>query len=496
MNNLSYYLDNPERRRRILDHLRRNDILAFTLATKKEYSVNWHHKKLSQALNAFIAGDIQYLMVFMPPRHGKSELTSRRLPAFIHGKFPDDEIMAVSYLDSLAADMCTDVQEIMDTPMYKSIFPDARILPPRSIYTKGVRNSTEHTIIDHKGSYIGSGVGGSFTGRGADWILIDDPIKGREIADSLTYRDRLWNFWLNDLYSRLETNLKTGRKGQVLITQTRWHENDLSGRLLELMKKNPLALQWHVINFPAIRYDESNPEDPRAVGEALWPQKYDIAKLTEIKETLLADGGVRAWSSLYQQSPTPDGGGMFKDGMFRFGDLPGGYDYTFITGDTAYNEKKINDFNVFSVWGVIKGQLYLIDVYRRQIKAIDLERDCEPFILRYAVKYAFRGTWIEPKGHGIYLNQAFARKQVMIPSEDDRKDFYADRKFDKVERCNNVVGHMASRFIYVSNHIAGKEELVAEALGFPNWTHDDFVDTLIDAIKMVYAKEVTIFDLL
>lgn len=226
----------------------RKDVLTFTKYTKPDYDINWHHRALANKLNAFARGEIRFLMVFMPPRHGKSELVSRRLPAFLHGLYPDAEIMAASYLDTLASDMCIAVQNIIDSKEFKDVFPKTRIWPPGTSYTKGTRNSSEHHIVGCKGKYRGQGVGGSFTGKGANFIIVDDPIKGREVADSMAFRERLWNFYNNDLFSRLETDLNTGRLGQVLITQTRWHEDDLSGRLLELMKKEPGSVQWEILN--------------------------------------------------------------------------------------------------------------------------------------------------------------------------------------------------------------------------------------------------------
>jgi predicted phage terminase large subunit-like protein len=471
----------------------RKDILAFTLYTKPDYEVNWHHRRLAKKLNQWISGEIRYLMVFMPPRHGKSELVSRRLPAYLHGVYPDAEIMAVSYLDSLAGDMTIDAQKIIDSAEYKRLFPGTQIYPAGARHTTGQRNSSEHHIVGRKGKYRGQGVGGSFTGKGANFILIDDPIKGREIADSIAYRDKLWDFWINDLYSRLETDLKTGRKGQVLITLTRWHEDDLAGRLLAQMYKDDLAIQWDVVKYPAIKVSIDDPTDPREVGEALWPNKYDLKELNAIKKAQSLDGGPRAWSSLYQQDPVPDGGGLFRDSMFEFVDLPGGYDWTFTTADTAYKEKEENDFTVFSVWGLRGEDLFLIDCFREQLKSVDVEGRVYPMLLGH-VNYGYRATLIEPKGHGIYLNQKWAEENLMIPSEDDIKEFYSDRRQDKVARANNVIGHLAHRKVYIGNEIPFKEELVAEALHFPKGKHDDWVDTLVDGLKKAYSGTMSLFD--
>lgn len=469
----------------------RKSMLGFTLFTKPDYRINWHHRRLCEKLDAFAHGDIRFLMVFMPPRNGKSELVSRRLPAFLHGLYPDAEIMAASYLDSLAGDMTIDVQKIIDSPEYQQLFPNTKIHPSGVRHTIATRNSNEHHIIGHKGKYRGQGVGGSYTGKGANFILIDDPIKGREIADSEAFRERLWGFWLNDLYTRLETNLETGRAGQVLITQTRWHEDDLSGRLLNHMQTDANAIQWEIVEYPALRVDMDDPSDPRQVGEALWPEKYSVEELLSIRGSV----GERAWGSLYQQNPMPVGGALFKQEMFCYGKMPDKFDYTFIMADTAYNDKKENDFTVFTAFGVKDNELYIHDVWRAQIKSADIELPATTFIKRHQV-YGFRGAYIEPKGHGIYLNQILPRKGCMIPGETALKEFYTDRNKDKVERANNAVPWLGARRVTISDAIPMKEELLIEALGFPRAKHDDFVDTLIDGVKYVFARKPSLCDVL
>lgn len=469
----------------------RRSLLAFTLFTNPYYRVNWHHKQLAKKLTQFANGEIRFLMVFMPPRHGKSELVSRRLPAFLHGLYPDCEIMAASYLDTLASDMCIAVQNIIESSEYRSVFPETRIYPQGTNYSKGTRNSSEHHIVGRRGKYRGQGVGGSFTGKGANFIIIDDPIKGREVADSIAFRERLWNFYNNDLFSRLETDLQDGRLGQVLITQTRWHEDDLSGRLIEQMESEKKAVQWDVVNYPAIKMSDDDDSDPREIGEPLWPEKYDNTELDQIRISI----GQRAWSSVYQQNPTPLGGALFKDEMFEFDNIPEKFDWAFITADTAYNERKENDFTAFSYWRVKGEQLYLADIFYKQIQAADVEKAVEPFV-RSKIQYSFRVTLIEPKGHGIYLNQLWAKKGLMIPSESALKEFFSDRKMDKVERANNVVPHLANRKVVINKNLANKEELMAQCLGFPKTKHDDFVDTLIDALKKVYGSAPSILDVL
>jgi predicted phage terminase large subunit-like protein len=463
----------------------RTDLLSFTLFTKPDYRVNWHHRRLAAKLNAFVRGDIRFLMVFMPPRHGKSELVSRRLPAFIHGLYPDAEIFAASYLESLASEMTVATQEIMDSPAYKVLFPNTRLYPPNSPYYKGKRNSEEHHIVGRRGKYRGQGVGGSFTGKGMNFGLIDDPIKGREIADSLAFRERLKEFFDNDFKSRMETDLNTGRPGQILITLTRWHEDDLAGRLIEEQQKDPEnAIKWDIVSYPAIRVDNDDKSDPREMGQALWPVKYSVEELAKFRTDK------RAWGSLYQQDPRPVGGAQFKEVMFRTGPMPSKFDWTFITADTAFKDKQQNDFSVFSYWGVVAKELFWIDIWREQIMAADLEIPAATFIKRNS-GYGFRGAYIEPKGHGIYLNQMLPRKPhgCLIPPMERVEEFFSDRKMDKVERANNAIPWLVGRFVTINEQIPAitRDVMEKEIFGFPRATHDDTVDTLVDAIKRVHG---------
>ena len=342
----------------------RNGLLAFTLYTKPDYEVNWHHRAACRKLNQFARGEIKRLLFKMPPRHGKSELVSRRLPAFLHGRNPNAEIMLATYNGSLASDMSIDVQRIIDSDRYRKLFPRTQITP-EGTKTAYARNSNEYEIIPYvtpqgevirnQGSYRAQGVGGSFTGRGANFILIDDPVKNREDADSLTYRDAVWNFYTSTLYTRLE------KDGQILLTMTRWHEDDLAGRLIELAKSDPGADQWEIVDFPAIKEQEGNPDDPREIGEPLWENKYSRANMASIKSSV----GLRDWASLYQQEPSPDEGNVIQRAWIRiYDDLPADLDEKALFVDLSFKEGPATDFTVIEAWGRKGTNIYLIDQIR------------------------------------------------------------------------------------------------------------------------------------
>lgn len=470
----------------------RSGILPFTIFSKPEYEVNWHHKFMGFKLNQFLERKIRFMMVFMPPRHGKSELTSRRLPAMIHGRYPDDQIIAASYSASLAADMCKDVQRIIDTPEFSACFPNLHITAEgkRSPFK---RDSLEHELYSwdkhrkrryKRGSYLGGGIQGAFTGKGGQWLLIDDPFKNRQEADSVVFRKRVLAAFQSSLLTRLE------KEASILLTMTRWHEGDLAGELLEEMKMFEDALQFEVINFPAIKENDDNIYDPRKIGEPLWPGKFSLKRLMQLKRA----GGPREWGSLYQQRPTIEGGGLFESRMFKYDRLPNSFDYIFSMSDTSYNDKQENDYTAVTVFGMKAGQLYVIASFMKRIKAVDAEAIFKGFLTKYAKYPNYRGTYIEPKGHGIYLNKKLSG--LKVPSESKINEFFQDRKLNKVERANNAVPHLFEKSVIINENIEHKDALVAQALAFPNANHDDFVDTLVDGIKFGYGKSATIFDLL
>lgn len=289
----------------------RQQLLEFTRYTKPDFAVNWHHQLLAERLTALAAGQLKRLMVFMPPRHSKSELVSRRLPAFIHGINPDAKLIVASYAVSLASSLCRDTQRIIESEAYRRLFPATAIPGTAAAGTHegGYRRTHDtYEVLGHTGSYYAVGVGGGITGRGFDVGIIDDPLKGAEEADSPQIRDKIWEWFNNDFLTRQMPG------AAILLTMTRWHREDLAGRLLARMVDQPASERWEVLSLPAERGEEHNPLDPRQLGEPLWPARFDTAALAEFKRH------PRTWQALYQQNPAPDGGAEWPEHCFG-GDL-------------------------------------------------------------------------------------------------------------------------------------------------------------------------------
>jgi hypothetical protein len=289
----------PLSSKEISKHIARYDFREFVQYTKSDYQFNWHHDLLIEYIQKFAEGKIKKLMVFMPPQHGKSELTSRRLPAFLLGSNPKLKVIGCSYSASLATSFNRDVQRIIDSDEYKDIFPNT-ILNSSNIRTAAMgnylRNSDIFEIVGHKGFYKSVGVGGSLTGTPADIGIIDDPIKDALEAESQTYRARVWDWFTQVFLTRLHND------SQIIITQTRWNLDDLSGRILKTLNNNN---DWTVLSLPAIAEGQLSEHDPRQLGQALWENKHSINRLNEIK-----GANPRAFHALYQQDPKPFEGGL------------------------------------------------------------------------------------------------------------------------------------------------------------------------------------------
>lgn len=288
--------------------LARRHLLDFTKYTWPGYEENWHHRLVGDALDRVLAGKCRRLIILEPPQNGKSEQVSRRFPAYALGKNPDLRIIATSYGDTLAGDMSRDVQKIMSTPEYRTLFPNTRLGEAKD---PEKRTQGQFDVVGRKGYYIGCALHGGITGKTSDIGIIDDPIKNRAEAESPAFRERVWDDYKSAFVTR-----QFGTTGAIIICVTRWHEDDLVGRLLELAAKDPTADQWEVISLPALASAkvELHQDDPRKSGsnDPLWPDKYPIEELARRR----AGMGEYDWAALYQQVPAPSGGGLFKEEWF------------------------------------------------------------------------------------------------------------------------------------------------------------------------------------
>lgn len=312
----------------------RRHLLDFTTYTKPGYRVNWHHKTIADVLTDVVNGLVppsdplynpcapKRVIIEAPPRNGKSELASRRLPAFALGRNPDLEIIATSYGADLASLMNRDVQQIIDDPRYTTLFPATRLNSSNvrtTAYGQPLRNSDIFEVVGHRGRYKSAGVGGPIGGIGGKLQIIDDPYKNREDADSDAYRTMLWRWYTSTFYNRLEEN------AAIVIMTTRWHDDDIVGHLLELERTSPNADRWLLISFPALLDYIPDPlEEPkryiayemfekrRELNSPLWPDKYPIEALEKIRAN-----DPDEFEALQQQRPVKPGGNLFPMEKFK-----------------------------------------------------------------------------------------------------------------------------------------------------------------------------------
>ena len=458
----------------------RSNLLDFTRFTFPEFRENWHHKLVASKLDQFVKGEIKNLAITMPPRHTKSELVSRRLPAFIFGVNPNAKIISCSYGADLAAMMNRDVQRILTSPEYHEVFPNTTLNESNvrsDSHGSYLRNSEIFEIVGYKGIYKCAGVGGSITGFGFDYGIIDDPIRNRADAESPTYRQNIKD-WYNSVF---RTRRQKG--AGILITLTRWQEDDLLGWVLDLAAKNPNVDQFELISLPALSEEPLAPYDERTgPNQALWEEEFSTEDMFRTKETLT----VYEWLSLYQQRPSAAEGNLVKKENFKYCTIENGIlnlkDKTevldhcriFQTCDPAASTKTTADYFALGTWvQTPKNDLALIDLIHTRLETPD---QVKLFSQQYA-RWKPKTQWVATRGLGIGLYQTL--KQEGLPVDK------IDEDTDKVSRFIPAATRISSGAVYFLEGAPWLNDYETELLGFPNAAHDDMVDITSLAVQVV-----------
>jgi len=441
-------------------------MLAFACHMDDGYNPNWHHQSICNHLDAFTRDEIDKLMIFMPPQTGKSQLVSRYFPGFTLGQRPDIKIISASYSYELAQAMNRDVQRIIDNPRYPIPFPNTK-LSGQSVRDgtsgKYLRNSDVFEIVNYKGYYRSAGVGGGITGHGADIGIIDDPIKNQKEAYSEAVRNTLWGWYTSTFFTRLQ------KRAKQLIINTRWHEDDLCGRILS---DPELSEGWTVLSFPMIKENDDDPADPREIGDPLWPQKYDLKRCIEIQKTV----GEQVWNALYQQRPSAQEGGIIKRAWLKdrlYTSLPSGIKDFVISADLTFKDGASNDFVCIQVWGKKGADLYLIDQIRDRMGFMQTISAFQMFAQRYP---AMTPKLIEDTANGPAMIDALKKKVMgLIPIKPNAS------KSERLQICSPL--YQAGNIHYPHPSIAPWVRInIEELVSFPNSTNDDTVDASTQAI--------------
>ena len=417
-----------------------------------------HHSLMNKKLEGVLKGDIKRLMIFMPPGHAKSSYASWLFPAFYLGNRPEDKVIAASHTGDFATSWGRKV---------RNLFALAEWPFPVKLAADSAAAGEWSTAAG--GEYYAVGTGGAVTGRRADLVVIDDPLKGREDADSATVRNKLWEWYRADLHTRLKP------EARIILIQTRWHEDDLAGRILPEDYSGESGVfegrdgeVWEVLSLPA--FAEANDPLGRTVGEALWPQWFSPESLEN--ERILQ--GERNWSALYQQRPSPISGAYFQREWFRWYDeMPKVESLRFYGASDYALTVDGGDYTVHGVVGVDPNDdIYVIDWYRAQVDAAQAVDAWAEMARRWKpVKWGEDKAQIE-KAIGPFLQKRAREMQIYVHREG------YPVTVNKVQRAQAIMGRASQGKVYLPSKAPWVSDLLNEMLVFDSGRHDDQVDVM------------------
>ena len=429
-------------------------------AAKKEYSFYLemvhngkynpakHHFLLCNAVKRICDGELKKLMIFMPPRHGKSQTITESLPSYYNGIYPNKRVMVISYGDSLAKEFGRK-NRLKVKEFGKELF-DIELEPNNT-------SVSDFTIKNHVGGSYFSSILGGVTGRGADLLIIDDPIKTRQEAESETYRNRVWE----EYQSSLSTRLMPG--GAQIVILTRWHYDDLAGRLLT----NEPG-EWEVISLSALA--EENDPLGRIEGEPLWPEfGYDL----EWAQKKQIEVGSKTWTSLFQQRPSPESGDVFRREWIKFYKALPELEEMALSVDASFKDKKSSDFCVIQCWGKSGANRYLIDQIKERMGFPATVSAIRTFSAKYPKAYL---KLIEDKANGTAVID-YLKNEIMgmVPVEP---------KGGKEVRASAISPQWEAGNIYLPHPSIAPwiNDFIEELLQFPQGKHDDQVDAMTQVL--------------
>ncbi len=446
------------------------------LASRGKWEVSPHLQLLAEKLLDLAAGRIRRLAVSMPPRHGKTTFVSQHFPAWWLGVHPEHRVMLVAHQHEFAASWAGRVRDSL-----AEWGPDVF-----GVTASPKAAAAAWDLLDAEsgrrtgGGCNAYGTGAGIAGRGGDLIVVDDPLPGQEAANSPTQRAKAWAWFQADLLTRAEPGAR------VLCVATRWHEDDVIGRIEAQQDAGEGGEPWTIINLPAIAEDDDDPLG-RAPGEALWPARFPVEAL-DVKRR---EVGPWTWSALYQGRPAPAEGGLFKRDWLRYYQRPDERHVLFESGgvhrrlpvdalrrwvvaDLAVSTKSSADYTVAQCWGMVpgSGELLLLDQLRARLEGPDLV----PALARMVDRWGAGTLWIESVAFQLSIVQHARRAGLPV------RELTADR--DKVSRALPATAAMEGGRVYFPAGVPWVEDLEAELLTFPAARHDDQVDALAYAVHV------------
>ena len=431
----------------------RNNFLDFVRYVWPQFICGPHHAIMAKKFEALVRGELNRVIINIAPRHGKSELTSYLFLAWLMGQEPDAKIIQATHTAELAMRFGRKVRNLMDSEIYKEVFPEVSL----AVDSK----AAGRWETSKGGEYFAAGVGGAMTGRGANYLVIDDPHSEQD-ALSETAMERAYEWYTSGPRQRLQPG------GRVLLVMTRWSKMDLTEMVLKDQAKNPMSDKWEVIEFPAIMPS----------GKPCWPEFWKKDDLLAVKASL----PVNKWNAQWQQNPTSEEGAIFKREWWRVwqSEKVPTLQYVIQSYDTAYSKKETADFSAITTWGVFRPSadepesIILWDAKKGRWDFPELKR----------VAFDLYKFWdpdcvlVEAKAAGLPLSQELRRTGIPVVNYSPGG---RNRSTDKVSRANSVSPLFEAGFVWAPDE-PWAEELVEEMAEFPYGEHDDLTDSAVQAI--------------
>jgi predicted phage terminase large subunit-like protein len=427
-----------------------NDFLSFVKWVWPEFIQGHHHKVYAEKLDRVARGELKRLIVNMPPRHTKSEFASHLFPAYFMGRHPKAKLIQTTHTGELSIRFGRKTKNLLESDEYAEIFPGVRLAADSKAAGRWESN--------HGGEYFAAGVGGAITGRGADLLIIDDPHSEQD-ALSPTVLDGHYEWYTSGPRQRLQPG------GAIVLVMTRWSIKDLTSRLLQAQAKEPMADQWEIVEFPAVIKDKP-----------MWGNFWNMKDLNKVKASI----PVSKWQAQWMQNPVAEEGALIKREWWKKWEpekVPK-LQYIIQSYDTAFSKKETADYSAITTWGIFKPS----DDTPQNIILLDAKRGRWSFPeLKEMAKKEYK-YWepevvlIEAKASGLPLTHELQKAGIPVIN------FTPSKGNDKHSRVNSVAPLFEAGTVWVPSDRRWAEEVIEECAAFPFGDHDDYVDSMTQAL--------------